>query len=412
MLSPPGRPCHPVLAVATVPKSIEQVAEEAAAEAETTGEEEERVTPLELFFDLVFVFAITQVTQFIADDPTWGGLTRGLMILATVWWAWVGYAWLTNWLDTEEDRTRLAIFAAMGAMFVVSLAIPGAFGDDGLVFAVAYAVVRVAHILLYGYAANDSDVQEAVKAFAPPVAVAVTLLIAASFFDGAAQGLIWGLAIAIDFSSGLVGRGRKWKLHPSHFAERHGLVVIIAFGESIVATGLGAEGIGLTAEVILAALLGIVIAAALWWAYFDVVAIVAERRLRQAQGPEQVLMARDSYSYIHLLMIAGIVLLALGMKKTIAHTDEPLKAVPAVALCGGVALYLLGHVAFRLRNIGTVNKQRVVVAILAAALIYPATELNALATVAILAALVAGLIAYEAMRFAEARRRIRASVHA
>ena len=168
----------------------------------------------------------------------------------------------------------------------------------------------------------------------------------------------------------------------------------------------------LTLGVVAAATFGIVIAAALWWAYFDVVAIVAERRLSEAPHEEQVSMARDSYSYIHLLLIAGIVLLALGMKKTIGDIGEPLKTVPAVALCGGVALYLLGHVAFRLRNIGTLNKQRVVVALIAGALILPATRVGALVTVALLATLTAGLITYEAIRFREARQRIRASVHA
>ena len=387
---------------------------EEAAKAHEEGDAEageQRVTPLELFFDLVFVFAITQVTQFIADDPTWEGLARGLLILAAVWWAWVGYSWLTNWLDTEEDLTRLGVFLAMAAMFVVALSIPTAFNDDGLLFAVAYAVVRVTHIVLYAYAANDADVQEAVRRFAPPVTVAVSLLVLASFFDGAVQGAIWALAIALDFSAGLVGRGRKWKLHPGHFAERHGLIVIIAFGESIVATGLGAQGTGLTAEVVIAALLAIVVAGALWWAYFDVVAIVAERRLREAGRVEQALMARDSYSYIHLLMIAGIVLMALGAKKTIAHVDEPLKIVPAVALCGGVALYLIGHIAFRWRNVHTFNRHRSIAALLAALCIPVATEVDALVSLALMAALTAGLIAFEVIRFREARGRLRATVH-
>jgi len=397
--------------VPTASKSIEQVAEEAALEAEGTGEIEEKVTPLELFFDLVFVFAITQVTQFIADDPTWGGLARGMLILALVWWAWVGYSWLTNWLDTETDRTRLAIFTAMSAMFVVALAIPGAFSDDALIFAVAYAFVRVQHIVLFAFASNDVDIVGATKRFAPAVGVSLALIFAAAFVDGPLQGVLWALAVLIDLGGALLG-GSGWKLHPSHFAERHGLIIIIAFGESIVATGLGASETTLTLGVVAAATLGIVIAAALWWAYFDVVAIVAERRLKEAPHAEQVSMARDSYSYIHLLLIAGIVLLALGGKKTIANVDEPLKLVPAVALCGGVALYLLGHVAFRLRNIGTLNKQRVVVAAIAALLILPATEIDALATMALLAALTAGLITYEAIRFSEARQRIRASVHA
>ena len=395
----------------TASKSIEQVAEEATLEAEGTGEIEEKVTPLELFFDLVFVFAITQVTQFIADDPTWGGLARGMLILALVWWAWVGYSWLTNWLDTETDRTRLAIFTAMSAMFVVALAIPGAFSDDALIFAVAYAFVRVQHIVLFAFASNDVDIVGATKRFAPAVGVSLALIFAAAFVDGPLQGVLWALAVLIDLGGALLG-GSGWKLHPSHFAERHGLIIIIAFGESIVATGLGASETTLTLGVVAAATLGIVIAAALWWAYFDVVAIVAERRLKEAPHAEQVSMARDSYSYIHLLLIAGIVLLALGGKKTIANVDEPLKLVPAVALCGGVALYLLGHVAFRLRNIGTLNKQRVVVAAIAALLILPATEIDALATMALLAALTAGLITYEAIRFSEARQRIRASVHA
>jgi len=397
--------------VAVTSKSIEQVAEEAAAGPGPNEEVEERVTPLELFFDLVFVFAITQVTQFIADDPSWGGMARGMLILALVWWAWVGYSWLTNWLDTEADRTRLAIFAAMAAMFVVSLAIPGAFSDDAVVFAFAYAFVRVLHILLFAYASNDVDIVGATKRFAPAVGLSLALIFTAAFLDGPAQGVLWALAVLIDFGGALLG-GSGWKLHPTHFAERHGLIVIIAFGESIVATGLGASETTLTLGVVAAATFGIVIAAALWWAYFDVVAIVAERRLKEAPHAEQVSMARDSYSYIHLLLIAGIVLLALGMKKTIGDIGEPLKTVPAVALCGGVALYLLGHVAFRLRNIGTLNKQRVVVASIATALILPATRLDALVTVTLLAVLTAGLITYEAIRFSEARQRIRASVHA
>ena len=378
-------------------------------DAEAAGEQ--RVTPLELFFDLVFVFAITQVTQFIADDPTWEGLARGLLILAAVWWAWVGYSWLTNWLDTEEDLTRLGVFVAMAAMFVVSLSIPTTFGDDGLLFALAYAVVRVTHVVLYGYATNDADIQEAVRRFAPPVTVGVSLLVVASFFDGAVQGGIWVVAIACDFSAGLVGRGQKWKLHPGHFAERHGLIVIIALGESIVATGLGAQGTGLTAEVVIAALLAIVLAAALWWAYFDVVAIVAERRLSQAGRVEQALMARDSYSYIHLLMIAGIVLVALGAKKTIAHVDEPLKIVPAVALCGGVALYLIGHIAFRWRNVHTFNRHRSIAALVAALCIPVAVEVDAVVSMAMMAGLTACLITFEVIRFREARGRLRATVH-
>jgi low temperature requirement protein LtrA len=375
-------------------------------------EAEERVTPLELFFDLVFVFAITQVTAFIADDPTWAGLARGLLILGVVWWAWAAYAWLTNTLDTDEGRTRVVMFISMAAMFVVSLSIPGAFDDHALLFACAYFFVRAAHILLYGYASNDVGVQSAVKRLAPSVFIASALLMSASLLDGVAQGAVWAVAIAIDYAGPVLGGMSGWTLHPGHFAERHGLIIIIAFGESIVATGIGAEGVELDAGVVVAATLGVAIAAALWWAYFDVVALVAERHLREATGLRQLSMARDSYSYIHLAMIAGIVLLAVGGKKTIADVGAPLETIPAVALCGGVALYLLGHIAFRLRNVHTLNRQRLATAVACLALIPLAMSAAALVSVALIAVLCGTLILYEVIHFREARERVRAAAHA
>ena len=217
---------------------------------------------------------------------------------------------------------------------------------------------------------------------------------------------MWAIALACDFSGALIGGGRGWRLEAGHFAERHGLIVIIAIGESIVAVGVGATnelGLG----VITAAVLGLAIAVALWWAYFDVVAIVAERRLREATGKAQLTMARDSYSYLHLPMVAGIILFAVGVKKTLVDMGEPLATVPAVALCGGVALYLAAHILFRLRNVRTLNRHRLVVTVLLLALIPVALEMPALATLAVVAALCVGLIAYEAIRFAEARERVR-----
>ena len=208
------------------------------------------------------------------------------------------------------------------------------------------------------------------------------------------------------YSGAYIGGGKGWRLAPGHFAERHALIVIIALGESIVALGLGASH-ELDAGVIAAAMLGLAIAAALWWLYFDVVAIVAERKLRDATGNAQLTMARDSYSYLHLPLVAGIILFAVGAKKTLGDVGEPLKLVPAGALCGGVALYLVAHVLFRLRNVRTFNRHRTVVSVLLLALIPVALELPALATLAAVAGLCVGLIAYEAIRFAEARDRVR-----
>lgn len=370
--------------------------------------EEERVTPLELFFDLVFVLAITQCTALMAAEPTWAGLAKGLAVLGVLWWSWVGYAWLTSVVDPEEGVVRLAIFAAMAALLVAALCVPEAFDDSALVFACAYGVVRIGQIVLFVVASRDDPaLRRSVTGLAGGTGIGVGLLGAAAFTDGTAQGALWALALVLDVGEPYVFGAEGWKLAPGHFAERHGLIVIIALGESIVAIGVGAEA-GVDAGVVAAAVLGIAATAALWWLYFDVVALVAQRRLADATvGREQNEMARDSYSYLHFPMVAGIVLLALGLKKTISDVEEPLKLVPATALLGGIALYLLAHVAFRLRNLRTLNKQRLVSALLLLALLPAAVELPALATLGVVSALLAVLIAYEAIRFAEARDRVR-----
>ena len=368
---------------------------------------EQRVTPLELFFDLVFVFAITQVTAFMSERPTWTGLAQGLLILGALWWAWAAYAWLTNTVQADEGGTRLAMLAVMAAMLVVALATPEAFASDALVFGCAYFVVRLLHIVVYALASHDVDIQGAVKRLAPAAITAPALLIVAATLDGVAQGALWAVALTLDFAGPALSGMSGWRLSPGHFAERHGLIVIIALGESIVAIGVGATGAAVDAGLVAAAVLGIAVAAALWWAYFDVVALVAERRLREATGLAQLAMARDSYSYLHFPMIAGIVLVALGAKKTLADFGDPLGTVPAAALVGGVALYLLAHIAFRLRNVRTLNRQRLVVAIACLALIPLAARIPALAALGVLAALTSGLIAFEAIRFREARARVR-----
>jgi low temperature requirement protein LtrA len=372
----------------------------------------ERVSPLELFFDLVFVFAITQVTALMSASPTGEGLAQGLLVLAVVWWTWTGYAWLTNTMDPEDGLVRLAMFGAMGGMLLVSLAVPHAFGDDAVLFAVAYLVVRTAHLVLYSLAdRGDLELRHAIGTLVPGTLVGTSLLLLAATQDGRRQGACWALAILLDYAGPLVLGVRGWHMAAGHFAERHALVMIIALGESIVALGIGAEGVPLGAGVLAAALLGVAVSCALWWAYFDVVALVAERRLREATGEAQLRLARDSYSYLHLPMIAGVVLFALGAKKTLGHVDEPLELVPALGLCGGVAVYLLAHVAFRLRNVGTLNRQRVAAAVLLGALVPVSRELElaALATLALVAVLVATLIAYEAIRFAETRAGVRAA---
>jgi low temperature requirement protein LtrA len=387
--------------------------EAASRSARMTLRTEETVKPLELFFDLVFVLAITQCTQLMADDPTWEGLARGLLVLGVLWWSWVGYSWLTSVVNPEEGLVRFAIFGAMAALLVVALCVPEAFGDLGLLFACAYFVVRIGQvILLYAVGRGDPALRRSVAGLAVGTLIGTSILIGASFADGFLQGGLWAVALALDVGEPYLFGSEGWKLSPRHFVERHGLIIIIALGESIVAIGAGVEG-EVDAGVVVAAALGVGVAAALWWLYFDVVALVAERRLTQAEpGKEQNEIARDSFSYLHFPMVAGIVLLALGLKKTIGHVEDPLKIEVATAMLGGTAIYLLAHVAFRWRNVHRFSTQRLICAAALLALVPLATEIASLTTLAIVLALLAVLIAYETVHFADLRERLRHQVEA
>jgi len=376
-----------------------------------TRREGERVTPLELFFDLVFVLALTQCTALMADNPTWSGLAQGLLVLGVLWWAWVGYAWLTSVIDPEEGAVRLVIFAAMAALLLVALSVPEAFDGLALVFALAYGAFRVSHIALFMLASPDDDaLRHSVLGLAASTAVGVGLLATASLFDGLAQGALWALALFLDMAGPYFFGSEGWSLVPGHFAERHGLIVIIALGESIVAIGIGASG-ALDLGIGIVAVLGIAVAAAQWWIYFDVVALISARRLAEAEpGRVQNELARDSYSYIHLILVAGIVLVALGMKTAIGHADEHLDAETAFALLGGTAIYLLGLVAFRYRQVHTLNRHRLGLAIVLLILIPVATAVPAWTSVAIVVALLWAMIAFEHRNYGEGRDRLRHEV--
>jgi low temperature requirement protein LtrA len=385
------------------------------------AQREQRVTPLELFFDLVFVYAITQVTLLMSDDPTWGGLGTGLLVLAALWWAWTGYAWLTNALEPEEGAVRGGMFAAMAAMLVVALAVPEVFDANAVLFGVAYLIVRLLNLLLYAIAGKrDPDLLRAVLRMIPFATVAPLILVAAGFFDGRPQAALWIVALAVDYLGVLIGRGQGWRVSPAHFAERYGLIVIIALGESIVAIGVGAAGVSLTAGVVSAAVLGIVVIGSLWWAYFDVYAVQAQRQLSETSGAERVRIARDYFSYLHLPMIAGIVLFALGLKKTIEHVHDPLATVPAVALCGGLSLYFLTHVALRIRLVhfvrrtttqrpGLIGPGRLAAGLGMLAVLPAALEVSALAALALVTGVCCALIAWDVIHYREERVEVRAA---
>jgi low temperature requirement protein LtrA len=372
---------------------------------DASGEEHE-VAPLELFFDLVFVFGFVQITTFLADDLTWTGLLRGIALLAALWWAWICYSWLTNTVPTREGlRERLVLICATAAMFVVALAAPSAFGETGVLFGVAYFVVRVLHVGLYALA-TEPETRQAVLRLGPGFLGAPALLVVAGFLDGPFQAGLWTIALAIDYGTPAVQGVTGFSVYAAHFVERYRDIVIIALGESILAIGLeiGADSSSVSLLVVAVALLGVAFAATLAWLYFDYVTFAMEDNLARADDPEQGRMARDTYSYLHLPIIIGIIFVALGLKKTVAGPGAPLDVIPAVALCGGGALYLLGDAACRLRDTGTVSVPRLAVAALVCALVPVAVQVPAFLTLLAVVLPFVALAAFETMGFSFQRR--------
>jgi len=377
--------------------------------SEQHAEREQRVTPVELFFDLVFVFGFTQVTTVLSDDPTWGGVGHGLLILAALWWAWAAYAWLTNTVDPEVGAVWGAMLVAMAAMFVAALAVPDSFGSHGVVFGVAFLIVNVMYLILYALAARgDRDLLAAVLRSAPAALSGAGLIVAAGFVEGWLRPTLWLAALVVGLFGPLLGGTSGWRVQPAHFVERHGLIVIIAVGESLIAISLGARGAGLGIGVIVAAVLGLAVATSFWLAYFDFFSIRGQQILSDQSGAQRTALARDVYTYLHLPMVAGIVLFAFAMKTTLAQVGDELATIPALGLCGGPALYLFAYVAIRLRVARTLGGGRLVAAVACALLLPVAIVVPALVALALVAAVWVGLHAYEIIWWREARARIRA----
>jgi low temperature requirement protein LtrA len=372
-------------------------------------EREQRVTPLELLFDLVFVFAFTQVTTVLSDDPTWGGLGHGLLILAVLWWAWAAYAWLTNTVDPGVGAVWGAMLVAMAAMFVAALAVPDAFGRHGVVFGVAFLIVNVMHLTLYALGARgDRELLSAILRIAPSALAGAALIVAAGFVHGGLRPMLWLVALAVGLFGPLLAGLGGWRVQPAHFVERHGLIVIIAIGESLIAIGLGARGTGLSAGVIVAAVLGLLVTASFWLAYFDFFPIRGEQLLTDLSGAARTALARDAYTYLHLPMVAGVVFFAFAMKATLAHVGDELDTIPALGLCGGPALYLFAYVALRFRVARRLGRGRLVAAVVFALLFPLAVAVPALVALALVATVWVAFHAYEIIWWREARARTRA----
>jgi len=391
----------------------------------TTRPTEERasVSALELFFDLVFVFAITRVTDLWGNDPSSINLLHGLLVMAVLWWCWVCYAWLANLVRADEGVVRVVMLAAMSVMFVVALAIPEAFdnlpgGLDGpVIFALGYFVVRLLHILMFlMISREDPQLRGQVKRFVPSMLAGTTLLLIASQLTGPWQTAMWFLALAGDYLGTLIG-GTGWRLRSvSHFAERHSSFVIIALGESITSIGIGVAALPISWPIVVASLLGLAVSSLLWWAYFDVTSLAVEHAFEESKGRRRIRIAQRCYSYAHLPMVVGIVLLSLGLKKILFYVGDgnehrltdPLQGWPLVALFGGAALYMAALVYFKQYGAGSFSVPRTVTVVVLLALIPLAWHLPALVTLALLTAVLLVLICYETFLFAEHRRTIRA----
>ena len=373
---------------------------------------EHRVTPRELFFDLVFVFAFTQVAALLAGDPTFAGIGRGVLVLGALWWAWTAYAWLTNTVDPEEGVIGAALLIALIAMFVAALVVPDVFDDEGVLFGAAFFVVIAMHLALYALAGRGNrDLFVAVLRLAPWTLVGAALILVAGVAEGARTWL-WLAALACTYVGAFMSGSTGWQLHASHLAERYGLVIIIALGEAFVSIGIGAAGVEMGLGEVVAAILGLLVATSFWLAYFDFFSIRGEQMLRAREGPERVALARDAYAYAHLPMIIGIVLFAFAMKTIVAHVGDELETVAAFALCGGSALYLLAYSAIRIRleRRLRVSRGRLVAALVLLLMLPVATAVPALAALAIVTAVWLALHAYELVWWREARAESRSAL--
>ena len=346
-----------------------------------------RVTTLELFFDLVFVFTVTQLAAVLAEDLSWPGLGKVALMLAIIFYMYGGYAWLTNALDMERPRNRAFLLGGMCGYFVIALAVPGAYDGSGLTFGIGYVAVVLVHLWLFAHVAGGGA--RAIRSLAPSNLLGAALVLAGGALGGDAQVALWiaGAAVSwivprltVDLSSFDVAAG--------HFVERHGLVVIVAIGESVIAIGIGAAERAVDAELVLVAVVGLLLSAGLWWTYFggDERAEAALAGMAPARRGRAAL---EGFGYAHLALLLAVVCVAVGLKKATGHAYDVLEGDQALVLAGGVALFLAADVAFRrVLAIGT-GPARAVGAVLAPATIPLGTEVAAIAQLAVLAVVVA-----------------------
>jgi low temperature requirement protein LtrA len=353
---------------------------------------------LELFFDLVFTFAMSQVTQLVLHDLSPTGFGRAALTLLAVWWAWVGYTWLINTFDTDNAWHEAVVIAAMAAMLVAAAALPAAFASGALVFGIALLVVRLIHVVKFVALSSHEDaaLKRGTRRIAPAFVAAPACIVFAAFVESPGRELLWVAAAVIDYGAPAVLGLGGFRVSPSYFVSRHGSIIIIALGEVVVGLGGAARDLGRW-EVIAALVLGVAVMATFWWTYFGLTS-GARQRLEQATGTERAHLARDAYSYLHLPLVAGIMLFAVGAHATIEHATHPLPLLPAIALAGGMALFYFADVAYRWRDHGQAPVDRTVTGVAAAAFLPALLHIPALAALGLLAGIGGCRLAWELRR--------------
>jgi low temperature requirement protein LtrA len=347
-----------------------------------------KVTTLELFFDLVFVYGVSQVTAYMSDDHTPLGFLRALLLAALLWWAWVAYSWLGTSVRIDNPIVQVSMFAAMAAIMVLALLMPDFFDEDrgasvAMVAAAAYVMVRLMHLVLFYVAGReDPGIIAAVSRLARTVVVAAVLLIGGAYLGGTWQLTLVTVAVVIDIVGAFLGGGQGWLLALGHFAERHALIVIIALGEAIVAIGVGASQVQVSASLLVLSAIGVMVACSMWVSYFDRASNSLEEAVAERSGVDQVTTARDVYSIMHFLLVAGLLLIALAMKSAIKYTEEgwqtPLAGYAALGLGTGLFLYLGGLWLMRRRAGAPTSPVEPIVALLALTLVVVGTMIPAL----------------------------------
>lgn len=305
-----------------------------------------RASYLELFFDLVFVFAVTQLVATLHDDHSATGWSRAALLLWLVWWAWSQYTWAANAIDLERRPTRVAVLGVAGLMLVAATTMPQAFGDDPMWFVVPYVVVRFAGLVLYWIGTPEPTHRAALRTYLPVAAIGPVLILVGGLLGPTPRLAVWGVAVLVDLgSAAAAGRG-EFHVEPAHFAERHGLIAIIALGESIIAVGATATSLSPTRELLAAVAVSFVIIATLWWAYFDWLHEAAERRLADEPDPQvRGHLARDLFTLGHLPIVGGTVVFAAGVEEAVLHPDAPLDGFGRTAVAAGLVLSLVGFAA-------------------------------------------------------------------